>query len=59
MAGPGEPKDLDLAEVQDRIDEARRRAEDDGLLPKEGPERTWRDPDADGDTDLPGPAPVG
>jgi hypothetical protein len=55
MAGQGEPKDVDLAEVQDKIDEARRMAEEDGLLPKEEPEPTWLDPDADGDADLPGP----
>jgi hypothetical protein len=57
MAGQGEPKDVDLAEVQDHIDEARRQAEDDGLLPKDEPERTWLDPDADGEAEMPGPHP--
>jgi hypothetical protein len=57
MAGQGEPKDVDLAEVQEKIDEARRRAEEDGLLPDSTPEPTYRDPDADGEPEQPGPHP--
>jgi hypothetical protein len=58
MAAQGDdPKDLDLKEVQDHIDEARRKAEEDGLLPDPTPEPTYLDPDADGEAEAPGPHP--
>jgi hypothetical protein len=47
-----EPDDR-IEEVEEKIDEARRRAEDDGLLPPEDPPRTFADPDGDGDVDPP------
>ena len=49
MAAPDERLD----EVQEKIDEARQRAEDDGLLPDEDPEPTFADPDGDGDVEPP------
>jgi hypothetical protein len=42
-----------VAEVEKTIDEARRRAEDDGLLPDSTPERTFADPDGDGEEEPP------
>ena len=48
----GDPEDR-IAEVQETIDEARRDAEDDGLVPDPTPKRTFADPDGDGDEDPP------
>jgi hypothetical protein len=47
-----EPEDR-ITEVQEKIDEARRRAEADGLLPDPTPQRTFADPDGDGDEEPP------
>ena len=57
MAAQGDPTDPDLQEVQDDIDDARRQAEEDGILPDSTPERTYLDPDGDGEPDQPGPHP--
>jgi hypothetical protein len=47
-----EPEDR-IEELDEQIDEARRRAEDDGLLPDSEPDPTFADPDADGETEPP------
>jgi hypothetical protein len=47
-----EPEDR-LDEVQEKIDEARHRAEEDGLIPDPHPKRTFADPDGDGDEEPP------
>jgi hypothetical protein len=44
MADPSEER---LEELGDRIDKARRDAEEDGLLPDSTPEPSYRDPDPD------------
>jgi hypothetical protein len=49
MAEPGDRID----ELEEKIDEARRRAEDDGLLPESEPKQTFADPDGDGDVEPP------
>ena len=52
MADPSEER---LEALGDRIDKARRDAEEDGLLPDSTPEPSFKDPDpddGDGDDDL-------
>ena len=50
MAAPDEDR---LDELQDTIDRARDKAEDDGVLPADDPEQTFIDPDGDGDVEPP------
>jgi len=47
------PDDDRLDDLEKTIDEARQRAEDDGLLPESDPEQTFADPDGDGDIEPP------
>jgi hypothetical protein len=54
MAAPDERLD----EVQEKIDDARRRAEDDGLIPDSDPDPTFADPEGDGHGDTPNNAPA-
>jgi hypothetical protein len=46
--------DEELEQVQRDIDDARRQAQEDGTLPPDHPERTFIDPDGDGEPDAPG-----
>jgi hypothetical protein len=50
--GMAEPEDR-IDELEEKIDEARRQAEDDGLLPGSQPKPSFADPDADGDVEPP------
>jgi hypothetical protein len=54
MAAPEER----LEDLEQKIDDARRRAEDDGLIPDRDPDPTWADPDADGVEHPPDNAPA-
>ena len=47
------PDDDRLAELQEKIDRVRERAEDDGLLPEDDPKQTFADPDGDGEIEPP------
>jgi hypothetical protein len=47
-----QPEDR-IAEVEETIEEARRQAEEDGLVPDPTPEQTFADPDGDGDVEPP------
>ena len=49
MAEPGDRID----EVEEKIEDARRQAQEDGLLPDPNPKRTFADPEGDGDTAPP------
>jgi len=55
-----EPTQERIDELGDRIDDARREAEDDGLLPDSTPEPTLVDPDPDshGDEGYEAPPPA-
>jgi hypothetical protein len=54
MPGPEER----LEELEQTIDDARRRAEDDGLIPDSDPDPTYADPEGDGEADPPNNAPM-
>ena len=59
MTTPSDPDQERLDRLEDGVEAARRQAEEDGMLPSSEPERTFIDPDGDGDTDEDAPGVIG
>ena len=52
------PDDKQIDELEETIDDARRRAEDHGTIPDSDPDPSWVDPDGDGKRETPKDPPV-
>ncbi len=58
MTDPDVPDDRQIDELEETIDDARRRAEDHGTIPDSDPDPSWVDPDGDGERETPKDPPV-